>query len=143
MRVVAQLPWILLLLIALSVAGAMIWTAATTPKDVEVPETNGASPEAAATSLINAGLIVGDSDEETSADVEEGKVIRTAPEAGATVKEGTDTRKHRQSRAHLLGEILTDDVLTPLSNKRLFTENQKRLLWLKKPQEDLLKMKSW
>ena len=46
-----------------------------------------------------------------------------------TVKEGTDTRKHRQSRAHLLGEILTDDVLTPLSTKRLFTENQKRLLW--------------
>ena len=46
-----------------------------------------------------------------------------------TVKEGTDTRKHRQDRARLLGEILTDDVLTPLSNRRLFTENQKRLLW--------------
>jgi hypothetical protein len=46
-----------------------------------------------------------------------------------TVKEGTDTRRHRQSRAQILSEILTDDVLTPLSTKRLFTDNQKRLLW--------------
>lgn len=107
-------PWILLLLIALSVAGAMIWTAATTPKDVEVPETNGASPEAAATSLINAGLIVGDSDEETSADVEEGKVIRTAPEAGATVKEGTEidlfvsAGKERKPMADYTGKTLEE-----------------------------------
>lgn len=107
-------PWILLLLIALSVAGAMIWTAATTPRDVEVPETNGASPEAAATSLINAGLIVGDSDEETSADVEEGKVIRTAPEAGATVKEGTEidlfvsAGKERKPMADYTGKTLEE-----------------------------------
>jgi hypothetical protein len=46
-----------------------------------------------------------------------------------TVKEGTDTRKHRQDRARLLGEILTDDVLTPLSTKRRFDATQKRLLW--------------
>ncbi len=83
-------PWFLLVMLILGVISAAAWTMLMVPKQTEVPDTNGTSPEAAASALINAGFVVGDSDEEFSPDIEEGKVIRTVPKAGATVEEGTE-----------------------------------------------------
>lgn len=83
-------PWFLLVLLVLAAAGAAAWGLFMIPKSTEVPETNGSSPEAAASALINAGFVVGDSDEEFSEDIEEGKVIRTVPKAGAIAEEGSE-----------------------------------------------------
>lgn len=81
--------WIFILLLLASIAGVVVWLI-TTQKLVEVPDTNGNSPEAAASKLINSGLVVGGSEKEHNGDIEEGKVIRTAPEAGETIKKGTE-----------------------------------------------------
>ncbi|MCP3761949.1 Stk1 family PASTA domain-containing Ser/Thr kinase [Domibacillus sp. A3M-37] len=123
-------PWILLFLITLSILGVIAWTVATTPRDAEVPETNGNSPEAAASMLINAGFIVGDSDEEFSADIEQGKVIRTVPEAGETVKEGSEidlfvsAGKERKAMADYTGKTLeeTRELLEEAGFRNVETE---------------------
>lgn len=83
-------PWFLLVLLILGALSAAAWFMLMVPKQIAVPDTNGSSPEAAAATLINAGFVVGDSDEEFSADIEEGKVIRTVPKAGTTVEEGSE-----------------------------------------------------
>ena len=83
-------PWFLLVLLVLAAAAATAWGLLMVPKPTEVPETNGSSPEAAASALINAGFVIGDSDEEFSEDIKEGKVIRTVPKAGAIAEEGSE-----------------------------------------------------
>ncbi|OMP68557.1 Stk1 family PASTA domain-containing Ser/Thr kinase [Domibacillus epiphyticus] len=82
-------PWIIFILMVMAVAASVIWPMATAPKDINVPDTTENGLDEAASTLVTAGLAVGESQEEFSADIPEGKVIRTSPEAGETVKEGT------------------------------------------------------
>ncbi|WP_046175098.1 Stk1 family PASTA domain-containing Ser/Thr kinase [Domibacillus indicus] len=121
---------VFLFLIIAGVLGAVAWTVAMTPREVEVPETNGSSPEAAASTLINAGLVVGDSEEEFSADIEQGKVIRTAPEAGETAQEGSEVDlfvsagKERKAMADYTGSTLeeTRELLEEAGFRNVETE---------------------
>lgn len=83
-------PWLLLFILLLGIAAAVAWTIASGPNYVSVPDTSGNSPETAASKLINSGFIVGSSQDEYSIDVQEGKVIRTVPEAGENIQQGSE-----------------------------------------------------
>lgn len=82
--------WIPLLLIVATLIGLAVWAWLRVPADVVVPDTAGSTPESAAEQLIKEGFEIGDSEEEHSASIEEGRVIRTAPGAGRTAKEGSE-----------------------------------------------------
>lgn len=82
-------PWFLALLLFVSIVAVILWPIVTAPKDIDVPDTTEDRLDAAASKLVTAGLVVGESHEEFSAHVTEGKVIYTDPAAGETVKEGS------------------------------------------------------
>ncbi|OLN22885.1 serine/threonine protein kinase [Domibacillus antri] len=83
-------PWFIAVIITIAIAFVLIWPIVTAPKDIVVPDTTGDGLEAAASKLVIAGFVVRESHEEFSGDIPEGKVIRTNPEAGETVKEGSE-----------------------------------------------------
>lgn len=58
------------------------------PHDVTVPDVEGQSVEGAVQAIEDADLVVGDVVEVPSADIDEGKVVGTDPEAGTTVSKG-------------------------------------------------------
>ncbi|HFH9837524.1 TPA: Stk1 family PASTA domain-containing Ser/Thr kinase [Streptococcus suis] len=60
-----------------------------TPATVKVPDVAGQTLESATQQIESAGLIVGEVTSEESADVEEGKVIRTNPTANTSKREGS------------------------------------------------------
>ncbi len=80
-------PWFLAILLLIAIAAVIIWPIVTAPKDIEVPDTTEDRLDAAASKLVTAGLIVGETHEEFNAHVAEGKVIYTNPAAGESVKE--------------------------------------------------------
>lgn len=55
----------------------------------EVPRVEGLDVETATTRIESRNLVVGDTTEQTSADIPEGQVMATDPEAGTTVDEGS------------------------------------------------------
>lgn len=57
--------------------------------DVDVPDVSGMKEAAAETALTDAGLVLGTTSKESSADVPEGQVISQDPAAGKSVAEGT------------------------------------------------------
>ena len=59
-----------------------------TPR-VDVPRVEGLDVETATNRLESKNLVVGDTSEQTSADIPKGQVMATDPEAGTTVDEGT------------------------------------------------------
>lgn len=59
------------------------------PKDVTVPDVSGMEADDAIAKIESAGLQVDEEIESTHEEIEEGKVIRTNPEEGSTVKEET------------------------------------------------------
>ncbi|MBC9227005.1 Stk1 family PASTA domain-containing Ser/Thr kinase [Aeromicrobium sp. 636] len=59
------------------------------PPQVAVPRVEGLDVETATNRLESKNLTVGDTREQTSADIPEGQVMATDPEAGTTVDEGT------------------------------------------------------
>ncbi|MEH7177225.1 Stk1 family PASTA domain-containing Ser/Thr kinase [Neobacillus vireti] len=59
------------------------------PKDVIIPDVSGLELDEAVAKIESAGLLVEEEVESTHDEIEEGKVIRTKPEEGSTVKENT------------------------------------------------------
>ncbi|MEH6992074.1 Stk1 family PASTA domain-containing Ser/Thr kinase [Neobacillus drentensis] len=59
------------------------------PKDVTIPDVSGLELEEAIVKIESAGLQVDEEIESTHDEIEEGKVIKTNPEEGSTVKEDT------------------------------------------------------
>jgi eukaryotic-like serine/threonine-protein kinase len=59
------------------------------PKDVTIPDVSGLDVEEAIAKIESAGLQVDEEIESTHEEIEEGKVIKTNPEEGSTVKEET------------------------------------------------------
>lgn len=60
-----------------------------TPATVKVPDVAGQTLESATKKIESAGLVVGEVTSESSAEVEEGKVIRTNPTANTSKREGS------------------------------------------------------
>lgn len=61
-----------------------------TPSKVEIPDVSDQSVKEAKKMLEKAGLVVGEEEERHSEEIEEGKVIKTDPEAGKSRVEGTE-----------------------------------------------------
>ncbi|MBY0144526.1 Stk1 family PASTA domain-containing Ser/Thr kinase [Neobacillus niacini] len=59
------------------------------PKDVTIPDVSGMEADEAIAKIESAGLLVDEEIESTHEEIEEGKVIKTNPEEGSTVKEET------------------------------------------------------
>jgi eukaryotic-like serine/threonine-protein kinase len=86
-------PWFLFFfLIVLSLLGVLALTVLPDwlgPDEIEVPDLTGEEIDNAISTLISLGFEVGDTTETPSNEIEKGKVIKTAPNAGKVVKEGT------------------------------------------------------
>ena len=77
-----------------------IYPMITEPKDVKVPDVKGKSVEAAEEKLEKVGLKVeSKTKKQASDDVDKGKVVKTDPKAGKTVKEGTTVTIYESSGA--------------------------------------------
>jgi serine/threonine protein kinase len=75
---------------AAAVVILLVWAylSLTNPKEVETPNVVGLTVAEASSILSDHGLELGSRLEETSSDIEEGKIIRQQPPAGLKVKEG-------------------------------------------------------
>ncbi|MEC1520902.1 Stk1 family PASTA domain-containing Ser/Thr kinase [Neobacillus niacini] len=62
------------------------------PKDVSIPDISGMELDEAIAKLEAAGLKAGEEEEIPDDEIEEGKVIKTSPEAESTVKENTSVK---------------------------------------------------
>ena len=84
------------LIVLALIAVFFIIPAVTADKNVKVPDVSNMTLSKAEAELEDAGLIVNtEIKEETSDEVDEGRIIRTDPKAGSTVKEGTEITLYR------------------------------------------------
>ncbi|CAM3698986.1 Stk1 family PASTA domain-containing Ser/Thr kinase [Mesobacillus zeae] len=60
------------------------------PKDKTVPDVSGKEVEEAMEDLMSAGFVIDEKKKVPNEDIEEGKIIKTSPEAGSTAKEGAN-----------------------------------------------------
>ncbi len=86
---VLVLAGLIALLVALNSGGGDVTPAEPTVVTVQVPDVVGQDQAAASTALTSAGLVVGTVTPEASETVPAGQVLRTDPEADASVDEGT------------------------------------------------------
>lgn len=91
-------------------------------KDVKIPDVSGKSVDDAVAMLASSGLKIGANHSITDETVEKGKVIRTDPDGGITVKEGakvdiyTSAGKEKTELSDYKGRQF-DDVLSLLNSK--------------------------
>ena len=72
--------------------------AVTAEKDVKVPDVSNLTLSEAEDELEDAGLVIASEIKDVvSEDIEEGKIVRTDPRAGSTVKEGTSVTLYRST----------------------------------------------
>ena len=71
------------------VAASLVWILSRTPANIDIPNVAGQTVAEAKETLKKANFEVGDEKTEASETVEEGRVIRTDPEAGSNRKEGS------------------------------------------------------
>ena len=71
------------------VAASLVWILSRTPATVEIPKVAGQTVAEAKENLKKANFEIGEEKTEASDTVEEGRVIRTDPDAGSARKEGT------------------------------------------------------
>ena len=71
------------------VVASLVWILSRTPANIDIPNVAGQTVAEAKETLKKANFEVGDEKTEASETVEEGRVIRTDPEAGSNRKEGS------------------------------------------------------
>ena len=81
--------YLILFASVLLVAASLIWIFSRTPATISIPNVAGQTVAEAKEALKKANFEVGEEKSEASDKVEEGRVIRTDPEAGSGRKEGT------------------------------------------------------
>ena len=90
-KILIILGFILTALVVVITALVVILPIATNVKEVEVPDVSNMSVNDAEKKLESAGFTVADDvKEESSSDVSEGNVTKTSPQAGRTVKKGSE-----------------------------------------------------
>ena len=119
-----RVRYMILLASIVLVAASLIWILSRTPATIAIPNVAGQTVAEAKEALKKANFEVGEEKSEASDKVEEGRVIRTDPEAGKTRKEGTKINLIVSSgqQSFQLGNYLgrkSSDVVAELKGKKV------------------------
>ena len=106
------------------VAASLVWILSRTPATVEIPKVAGQTVAEAKENLKKANFEIGEEKTESSDTVEEGRVIRTDPDAGSARKEGTKVNLIISSgqQSFKLGNYVgrkSADVIAELKGKKV------------------------
>ena len=106
------------------VAASLVWILSRTPATVEIPKVAGQTVAEAKENLKKANFEIGEEKTEASDTVEEGRVIRTDPDAGSARKEGSKVNliissgKQSFKIGNYIGRKSTD-VIAELKGKKV------------------------
>ena len=106
------------------VAASLVWILSRTPATIEIPKVAGQTVAEAKENLKKANFEIGEEKTEASDTVEEGRVIRTDPDAGSARKEGTKVNLIISSgqQSFKLGNYVgrkSTDVIAELKGKKV------------------------
>ena len=119
-----RVRYMILLASIVLVAASLIWILSRTPATIAIPDVAGQTVAEAKETLKKANFEIGEEKSEASEKVEEGRIIRTDPEAGKTRKEGSkinlvvSSGKQSFQLSNYIGRKSTD-VITELKQKKV------------------------
>ena len=119
-----RVRYMILLASIVLVAASLIWILSRTPATIAIPNVAGQTVAEAKETLKKANFEVGEEKSEASEKVEEGRIIRTDPEAGKTRKEGSkinlvvSSGKQSFQLSNYIGRKSTD-VIAELKQKKV------------------------
>ena len=119
-----RVRYMILLASIVLVAASLIWILSRTPATIAIPEVAGQTVAEAKETLKKANFEIGEEKSEASEKVEEGRIIRTDPEAGKTRKEGSkinlvvSSGKQSFQFSNYIGRKSTD-VIAELKQKKV------------------------
>ena len=119
-----RVRYMILLASILLVAASLIWILSRTPATIAIPDVAGQTVAEAKETLKKANFEIGEEKSEASEKVEEGRIIRTDPEAGKTRKEGSkinlvvSSGKQSFQFSNYIGRKSTD-VIAELKQKKV------------------------
>ena len=119
-----RVRYMILLASIVLVAASLIWILSRTPATIAIPDVTGKTVAEAKETLKKANFEIGEEKSEASEKVEEGRIIRTDPEAGKTRKEGSkinlvvSSGKQSFQLSNYIGRKSTD-VIAELKQKKV------------------------
>ena len=119
-----RVRYMILLASIVLVAASLIWILSRTPATIAIPDVAGKTVAEAKETLKKANFEIGDEKSEASEKVEEGRIIRTDPDAGTGRKEGTkinlvvSSGKQSFQLSNYIGRKSTD-VIAELKQKKV------------------------
>ena len=119
-----RVRYMILLASIVLVAASLIWILSRTPATIAIPNVAGKTVAEAKETLKKANFEIGEEKSEASEKVEEGRIIRTDPEAGKTRKEGSkinlvvSSGKQSFQLSNYIGRKSTD-VIAELKQKKV------------------------
>lgn len=119
-----RVRYMILLASIVLVAASLIWILSRTPATIAIPDVTGKTVAEAKETLKKANFEIGDEKSEASEKVEEGRIIRTDPDAGTGRKEGTkinlvvSSGKQSFQLSNYIGRKSTD-VIAELKQKKV------------------------
>lgn len=119
-----RVRYMILLASIVLVAASLIWILSKTPATIAIPDVAGQTVAEAKETLKKANFEIGEEKSEASEKVEEGRIIRTDPEAGKTRKEGSkinlvvSSGKQSFQLSNYIGRKSTD-VIAELKQKKV------------------------
>ena len=116
-------------LVFILVMASLFWIVSKTPATVEIPKVAGQTVAEAKENLKKANFEIGEEKTEASDTVEEGRVIRTDPDAGSARKEGTKVNLIISSgqQSFKIGNYIgrkSTDVIAELKGKKFLKSHQ-------------------
>ena len=119
-----RVRYMILLASIVLVAASLIWILSRTPATIAIPDVSGQTVAEAKETLKKANFEIGEEKSEASEKVEEGRIIRTDPDAGKTRKEGSkinlvvSSGKQSFQLSNYIGRKSTD-VIAELKQKKV------------------------
>ena len=119
-----RVRYMILLASIVLVAASLVWILSRTPAIITIPDVAGQTVAEAKETLKKANFEIGEEKSEASEKVEEGRIIRTDPEAGKTRKEGSkinlvvSSGKQSFQLSNYIGRKSTD-VIAELKQKKV------------------------
>ena len=119
-----RVRYMILLASIVLVAASLIWILSRTPATIAIPDVAGKTVAEAKETLKKANFEIGEKKSEASEKVEEGRIIRTDPDAGTGRKEGTkinlvvSSGKQSFQLSNYIGRKSTD-VIAELKQKKV------------------------
>ena len=119
-----RVRYMILLASIVLVAASLIWILSRTPATIAIPNVAGQTVAEAKETLKKANFEIGEEKTEASEKVEEGRIIRTDPDAGTTRKEGSkinlvvSSGKQSFQLSNYIGRKSTD-VIAELKQKKV------------------------